>query len=371
MEFESTFCLKSKNIEKHGEVQVQKDHLKYCRTLHQKERDFSLLISNLYQVKYSFVACSGLNAIDVALRSFTFRYRNHDIFVFYSSELYQETKSLLESFYELGLFHSIQSFNIMDSIEKLFSQLNQCPSTAEILIFVESCSNPNGYVFDFTSFQRDKKDNMTLLVDNTWLTGFNFNPFKYGSDIVVESLSKYMSSGKAICGSISTNSDIFGGFYLTHSIKTSGIHIPISTCELMIQNFVNVETRMEQSWIKTSKLIESLQRVENVVDIIHPFLIHHSSHSIFNQLVKTTTFPSVFVILINVPQGKIHFDKMLKLWKITKLTSFGGQLSRIDENYEFVAFDKVKLRISIGFLSDENFNENFVCFVESLKQNVD
>ena len=36
--------------------------------------------------------------------------------------------------------------------------------------------------------------------DNTWLSGALFNPLEHGADLVVESLTKYVSAGRCIGG---------------------------------------------------------------------------------------------------------------------------------------------------------------------------
>jgi hypothetical protein len=38
--------------------------------------------------------------------------------------------------------------------------------------------------------------------DNTWLSGALFNPLEHGADLVVESLTKYVSAGRCIGGGI-------------------------------------------------------------------------------------------------------------------------------------------------------------------------
>lgn len=40
------------------------------------------------------------------------------------------------------------------------------------------------------------------MCDNTWLTGCLFNPLAHGADLVVESMTKYVSAGRCIGGHV-------------------------------------------------------------------------------------------------------------------------------------------------------------------------
>lgn len=351
-------------IEKSGETKFQ-----YCRSLYQQERKLSSLISENYGCDFSFICSSGLNAIEVVLRSYQFRYRNHDIYCLHPSQMYPETKNLIEFYYESGFFHSIQQFDLCVPFEKLLNALEKIPSSAEILLFVESCSNPNGLVFDFELFSNLGLKNVTLVVDNTWLTNHICNPFDYGAHIVIESLSKYQSAGNVISGSISTNCKIFGEFYLPHVIKVCGIHISFQDCEQIIATLSTTQERLLKCSTIFQQLINNLLSLENVVEIQHPFLIHHQSHSIFTRITKNKNlFPPVFSIKVKVLKGVQHFKDMIKLWKIPMMTSFGGALSRIDPHFEFISTTMVTMRISIGY-DDDLFVKNFICFIETLKHN--
>lgn len=339
----------------------------YCRSFHPKERQLASMISNNYKQPYSFVCCSGLNAIEITLRSYHFKYRNHDIYCLYPSELYQETKNLLEFYYESGLFHSVKQFDIKLPIGHLQKDLEQLPKSAEILLFVESCSNPSGYMFNFKKFCKTKKSNVTFIVDNTWLTFKLFNPFEYGANVVVESLSKYNNGGNIIAGAITTGCKYFGEFYIPHIIKITGIHINTQDCDLIISYLPSLDQRMKEATIIFQRLIHQLQLLDNVINICHPFLIHHPSHHIFTKLIKSSSLlPSVFTITVKIPQGVNHFKKMLTLWNIPVMTSFGGLFGRIDSHFVFVSSDIVKMRVALGH-NDDTFLKNFVCFIESLK----
>lgn len=79
-----------------------------------------------------------------------------------------------------------------DEIQKAF-----LPNTKAV--FGESIANPKISVFDIEKFSRiAHKNNVPLIIDNTFATPVLLRPIEYGADIVVHSTTKYMD-GHAIC----------------------------------------------------------------------------------------------------------------------------------------------------------------------------
>ena len=67
------------------------------------------------------------------------------------------------------------------------------------VVFAESIANPALTVLDFEKFARlAHSHGVPLIVDNTFATPINCNPFKWGADIVTHSTTKYMD-GHAMC----------------------------------------------------------------------------------------------------------------------------------------------------------------------------
>jgi O-acetylhomoserine (thiol)-lyase len=71
-------------------------------------------------------------------------------------------------------------------------------------LFVESISNPEGYVADLEGLAKLAEDaGIPLIVDNTVPTPFLCRPFEFGADVVVHSTTKYLSGqGHALGGAV-------------------------------------------------------------------------------------------------------------------------------------------------------------------------
>lgn len=79
-----------------------------------------------------------------------------------------------------------------EELAKAFRENTKC-------VFAEAIANPALVVLDIEKFSRlAHKHHVPLIVDNTFATPINCNPFEWGADIVTHSTSKYMD-GHAMC----------------------------------------------------------------------------------------------------------------------------------------------------------------------------
>ena len=79
-----------------------------------------------------------------------------------------------------------------EELNKAFRENTKC-------VFAETIANPALVVLDIEKFARiAHAHQVPLIVDNTFATPINCNPFKWGADIVTHSTTKYMD-GHAMC----------------------------------------------------------------------------------------------------------------------------------------------------------------------------
>lgn len=77
-------------------------------------------------------------------------------------------------------------------------------------VFGETIANPAIIVFDIEKFSRiAQKNNIPLIVDNTFATPILCRPFEFGADIVVHSTSKYMDGHAVQIGGVIVDSGNF------------------------------------------------------------------------------------------------------------------------------------------------------------------
>lgn len=92
-------------------------------------------------------------------------------------------------------------------------------------VFGETIANPALIVFDIERFAlAAHKHGVPLIVDNTFATPVNCNPFKFGCDIVTHSTTKYMDGHDATLGGVIVDSGNFD--WMAHAEKFPGLCTP-------------------------------------------------------------------------------------------------------------------------------------------------
>ncbi len=90
-----------------------------------------------------------------------------------------------------------------EELEKAFRENTKC-------VLAESIANPALVVLDFEKFAKlAHAHHCPLIVDNTFATPINCNPFKWGADIVIHSTTKYMDGHGATVGGCIVDSGNF------------------------------------------------------------------------------------------------------------------------------------------------------------------
>ena len=93
------------------------------------------------------------------------------------------------------------------------------------LVFGETISNPSCRVLDIEKFARiAHRNNVPLLIDNTFATPINCRPFEWGCDIVTHSTTKYMDGHATQVGGVVVDSGNFD--WQAHAEKYPGLCTP-------------------------------------------------------------------------------------------------------------------------------------------------
>ena len=105
-----------------------------------------------------------------------------------------------------------------ETICKAFQPNTKC-------VMAESLANPALVVLDFEKFARAAHaHHVPLIVDNTFPTPINCNPFKWGVDIVTHSTTKYMDGHAMALGGAIVDSGNFD--WMAHAEKFPGLTTP-------------------------------------------------------------------------------------------------------------------------------------------------
>jgi cystathionine beta-lyase/cystathionine gamma-synthase len=380
----SVLCLAQAVPEANGNLEDEKQELKdeemviqkingtykYCRSLHAQNQALSNKLMTLYESSQCLITPSGMAAISTCMNGLANYCFDKNFYIYASNELYCDTPNLLDS---IAFLHKnckqLIKIDVTKSSEivSMFTQKyteNKDENYINIL-FIESCTNPRGYIFDFSLIQtlKDRSKKLIVVVDNTWLTSVSFNPLKHGADIVVTSLTKYYGAGNAIAGAVTTSNNEYFKEIVGFSCL-NGMHVSPLNCQIISNNMTTLENRIAISSNKTKTIIE---KYASRIPIIHPMLENHPSNNLAKMYLKY--WPSVLVFKAQISKNEA-IKAMSNNNHIEYKTSFGSNKSRFD-TYPKLIDGFTHCRLAIGYANDDsehlmNGIEDFVTNVENV-----
>lgn len=231
--------------------------------------------------------------------------------VAYSNKIYGGAQTLIS--------HTLKNFGIearefdiddLDSLEKVIDQNTKA-------IFFESLSNPQIAIADIEKItQIAKKHKIVSICDNTVATPFLLQPFKYGVDVVVHSLSKYVSGqGSALGGAIIErkdlndllkNNDRYKAFNTPdpsyHGLNLNTLDLPIFSIRiiitwlrdlgaslapqnawLLLQGLETLAVRIEKHSQNAEKVANFLNSHLDIKGVNYPTLASNAYHNLFKK----------------------------------------------------------------------------------------
>ena len=129
----------------------------------------------------------------------------------------------------------------------------------------------------------EKKHNLLLIVDNTFLSPYFQNPLDLGADIVVHSGTKYLGGhNDTLAGFLVTNrEDISEKFRFL--IKTTGSGLAPFDSWLILRGIKTLGIRMEKSQQNAAVIAEWLKKQNAVTNVIYPGLPTHPGYEIMKK----------------------------------------------------------------------------------------
>ncbi|EAH4772617.1 aminotransferase class I/II-fold pyridoxal phosphate-dependent enzyme [Campylobacter jejuni] len=264
-------------------------------------------LANVEGGAFGIPVSSGMAACFYALINLTSSGDN----VAYSNKIYGGTQTLIS--------HTLKNFGIearefdiddLDSLEKVIDQNTKA-------IFFESLSNPQIAIADIEKItQIAKKHKIATICDNTVATPFLLQPFKHGVDVIVHSLSKYVSGqGSALGGALIErkdlndllkNNDRYKTFNTPdpsyHGLNLNTLDLPIFSIRiiitwlrdigaslapqnawLLLQGLETLAVRIEKHSQNAEKVANFLNSHPDIKGVNYPTLASNAYHNLFKK----------------------------------------------------------------------------------------
>jgi cystathionine gamma-synthase len=148
-------------------------------------------------------------------------------------------------------------------------------------IWIETPSNPLLNLIDIAAVTAvARKHGLLSIVDNTFLSPYNQQPFRLGADIVVHSTTKYLNG----------HSDVVGGAVLSNSpeldeklkylVNTLGTCAQPFDCWLVLRGIKTLVPRMKEHERNARAVAEFLDSHPKVSRVFYPGLESHPQHEL-------------------------------------------------------------------------------------------
>jgi cystathionine beta-lyase/cystathionine gamma-synthase len=284
----------------------------YARTSHPNRRALERCVAKLEGGKIAYVFTSGMAGIDCVFR--LLRPGDH---VILSQAVYGGVIRLSTQF----LVHWGLEFSFVDtsSLENVRKALK--PNTK--MFYIETPTNPTMLITDLAATARlAAEQNVTLVVDNTFLSPYFQQPLSHGAHIVVHSMTKYLNGHSDCTGGavvLSRQEDADKIYFLQRS---TGAGLAPMDCFLVSRGIKTLAVRMKQHNSNGMAIAQFLESHPKVKRVLYPGLKSHPQHEMAKK--QQTGFGA----MISFDLGSI--DAARALLNHVKLCSLAESLGGVE-----------------------------------------
>jgi cystathionine beta-lyase/cystathionine gamma-synthase len=258
------------------ELGKYKDGYDYARTNHPNRKALERTIAKLEEGHSAYVFTSGMAGIDAVFR--LLRPGDHVVLseAVYGGVFRLSTQLLVH----FGLEFSFVDTSSSEAVVSAFR-----PNTK--MLYIETPTNPTMRVADIATLAKlASQRNITVVVDNTFLSPYLQRPIELGAQIVVHSMTKYLnghsdSTGGAV---VLTRKEDAEKIYFIQRSAGSGL-APMD-CFLISRGIKTLAVRMLQHNANGLVVARHLNTHPKVQRVLYPGLASHPQHDIARRQQK-------------------------------------------------------------------------------------
>jgi len=242
-----------------SEVGIHKGY-EYSRTGNPTRAALESLISDLEGGVRGFAFASGMAAITTLFM--LFKSGDHIIL---SDDVYGGTFRVVDKvFSQLGFEYDFVNTSDLDAVEKHIKRNTKA-------VFIETPTNPMMKITDISTVSTiAKRNDLLLIVDNTFMTPYLQQPLKEGANIVLHSATKYLGGhSDLVAGLVVVDSKELGERLHFTQNSTGAILGPFDSF-LLMRGIKTLGVRMEQHCKSALTIVEWLKRQSWVNKVHYP-----------------------------------------------------------------------------------------------------
>ena len=223
--------------------------------------------------KYGIAFASGMSAVDSCLK-----FLKSGDHVVCSDNVYG---GIFRHFNQVLVNYGLE-FTYVDSSN--FENVENAIRPDTKLIWIETPSNPLLKITDLEAVGAiAKKHNILFSVDSTFATPALLRPLEFGADLVMHSISKYISGHNQLIGGIVITNREDLAEYLQFIQKTIGAVPSPFNCWLTLLGVKTLALRMKKHNENAMAIAEYLEENSKVATVAYPGLSTHPNHSVAKE----------------------------------------------------------------------------------------
>lgn len=167
-------------------------------------------------------------------------------------------------------------------------------------------------------------------VDNTWLTCKLFNPLQYGADLIIESMTKYISASQCVGGMIAGDQSIMNT-NIYYNIIINGLFINPDQCRLYLTGLKSLKHRIMTVGELSLDVAKWLESKTDVNRAMYPFLESHPTYKINKLLITKNYGPGVVLFHISKKfEKRRYMNEFFAKSGMIAETSYGSAYTKLD-----------------------------------------
>jgi cystathionine beta-lyase len=240
------------------------------------------------------------------------------------------------------------------------------------VIYIETPTNPLLSLVDIRAVAEvGRRKGVLTVIDNTFATPINQNPFRLGIDVVVHSGTKYFGGHSDLyCGMVLTRKDLAGP--IRHTAAHLGGSLNASNCYLLERSLKTLSIRVERQSQNALAIARFLADHPGITRVSYPGLETHPDH----QLARSQM--SGYGAMLSFEPREVAASTFMRRLKLIKgALSLGGVESTICDpattSHQKVSSEVRKrlgisenlLRLSVGIEHQDDLIEDLRQAMES------
>ena len=333
------------------------EHYRYSRELNPTVEELSRIISIFESSEATTCTSSGMGAISTTLLSLLRPEKKliipYDLF----GRTYNFAKDFLREWKVNTIISEIGTDQVISHIEE------------GAIVFLETVSNPMLTVYDIEKISKTVHEhNGILVVDSTLPTPFNINPLQLGADVVIHSLSKFMSGHNDLIGG-----SISGSKVLIEKIdsfrRTLGTSMDPNTAFLAIRGLKTLGIRMENINSHALSVSMMLSNSGNFKNIRYPLNPSHPDYRLSTRIL----YGGSGIVTFDLSNESCSPEKFMRRLNLAKpANTFGGVNSTVShpwtmshrsistEDRKRLGITERTIRLSVGTEEPEDIVKDII-----------